>query len=139
MEVIMEVLLLPALLIGVWLILSHIRKQKFLNEYMDLQRKALEKGVALPQDLKELISAKMNWANVVLRIGIISLVLGIAGVLIIVYLIPGVPEISKDKDAIAAFTGFKAIGYLLAAFGVGNLICWFMIDKKRKGSRNRSE
>lgn len=127
----MEALLLVAVIVGVWLVLSHIRRQQFLKEYMELQRRALEKGVALPGDLKEIATGKTDWAAVTLRVGIISLVLGIMGVIIGVWILPSQPWNPKDADAAAVFTSFWAVGLLLAAFGVGNLICWLLIDKKR--------
>jgi len=130
----MEILLFPALIIGVWLVLRHIRRQQFLKEYLDLQNKALEKGVELPKDLKELMAGKTNWAGVMLRVGIISLVLGITGVLIGVFFLPNTPGIpAKDSDTVAIFASFWAFGLLLAAFGIGNLICWLLIDKRRGG------
>jgi hypothetical protein len=135
----MEVLLLPAVIVAVWLVLSHIRKQQFLKEYMELQRKALEKGVALPGNLKEIATVKTDWAAVTLRVGIISLVLGIMGVIIGMYILPNQPGNPKDADAAAIFASFWAFGLLLAAFGVGNLICWFLIDKRRGGSGDKSE
>ncbi len=135
----MEVLLIPAVIIGVWLVLSHIRKQQFLKEYMELQRKALEKGVALPGNLKELATVKTDWAVVTLRVGIISLVLGIMGVIIGIFILPHQPWNPKDADAAAIFASFWAFGLLLAAFGVGNLICWFLIDKRRGGKIHKGE
>lgn len=60
----MEVILLPAVIVGVWLVLSHIRRQQFLKDYVELQNKALEKGVTLPGDLKELVTVKTDWAAV---------------------------------------------------------------------------
>jgi hypothetical protein len=138
MEVIMEVLVLPALIIGIWLILSHLRRQQFLKEYMLLQNKALEKGVELPANLKEPETYKTNWPNVVLRIGIISMTVGIAAILIGIYMLPDIPDIANDNDAIAVFATIKIIGLLITAFGVGNLICWILIDKKQNG-RDKSE
>jgi len=135
----MEVLLLPALIVGVWLVLSHIRKQQFLKDYMELQRKALEKGVALPGDLKEIATAKTDWAAVSLRVGIISLVLGIMGVIIGMYILPRQPWNPKDADTAAIFASFWAIGLLLAAFGVGNLISWFLIDRRRGRKIDKGE
>lgn len=127
----MEILLIPAVIVSVWLVLSHIRRQQFLKEYLDLQNKALEKGVELPKDLKELVAGRTNWAGVTLRVGIISLVLGITGVLIGTVLLPGAPGVPNDADAGAVFISFWAFGLLLAAFGVGNLVCWLLMDKKR--------
>ena len=135
----MEVLILPLLLIGIWLVLSHIRRQQFMREYMLLQNKALEKGVELPANLKEPEPYKTNWANVVLRVGIISMTVGIAAVLIGMYMLPDIPDIANDSDAIAVFATIKIIGILIAAFGLGNLICWFLVDKKQNGGRSESE
>ncbi len=135
----MEVFLIPAVIIGVWLVLSHIRKRQFLKDYMELQRKALEKGVALPGNLKELATVKTDWAVVTLRVGIISLVLGIMGVIIGIFILPHQPWNPKDADAAAIFASFWAFGLLLAAFGVGNLICWFLIDKRRGGKIHKGE
>ena len=129
----MEFFLIAALIIGVWLVLGHIRRQQLLKEYLDLQSKALEKGTELPGDLKELVSGKTDWAGMTLRVGIISLVLGITGVLIGKFFLPGAFEATKDTDAPMVFASFWALGLLLAAFGVGNLICWFLIDKRRGG------
>jgi len=135
----MEVLLLAAVIVAVWLVLSHIRKQQFLKEYLELQRKALEKGVALPGNLKEIATVKTDWAAVSLRVGIISLVLGIMGMIIGMVILPNQSWNPKDADAAAIFTTFWAFGLLLAAFGVGNLICWFLIDKRRRGKIDKSE
>jgi len=135
----MEVLLFPAVIIGVWLVLNHIRRQQFLKEYMELQRKALEKGVALPGNLKEIAEVKTDWAAVTLRVGIISLVLGIMGVIIGAFILPNQSWNPKDTDTAAIFASFWIFGLLLAAFGVGNLIIWLLIDKRRRGKIDKSE
>ena len=135
----MEALLLAAVIVGAWLVLGHVRKQRFLKEYLELQRIALEKGVALPGDLREVATGKADWAAVSLRVGIISLVLGIMGVVIGLFVLPNLPSNSRDADAAAIFVSFWAFGLLLAAFGVGNLICWFLIDKRRAGKINKGE
>ena len=135
----MEVLLLPAILVGVWLFLSHFRRQQFLKDYMELQNKALEKGVTLPMDLKEIAKAKTDWGAVTLRVGIISLVLGLMGVIIGMFIFPNQPGVPNDADAAAIFASFWAFGLLLAAFGLGNLITWLTIDKKRGGKIDKSE
>jgi predicted outer membrane lipoprotein len=135
----MEILFIPALVVAVWLVLSHIRKQQFLKEYMELQRKALEKGVALPDDLKQLATAKTDWAAVTLRVGIISLVLGIMGAVIGMLILPNQSWNPKDADSGAFFASFWVFGLLLAAFGVGNLICWFLIDKRRRDKIDKGE
>ncbi len=134
----MEVILIPAIVVSVWLVLSHIRRQQFLKEYMELQRKALEKGVALPVDLKEIATVKTNWGSVTLRVGIISLILGIMGVIIGMVILPNQPWNPKDADTAAIFATFWAFGLLLAAFGVGNLVCWLLIDRRRGGKTNKS-
>jgi len=135
----MEALVLAALIVGIWLVLSHIRRQQFLKEYLELQRKALEKGVALPGELKEIAMGKTDWAAVSLRVGIISLVLGIMGGIIGMVILPNQQWNSRDADAAAIFASFWGVGLLLAAFGVGNLICWLLIDKKRRGKKGKSE
>ena len=135
----MEIILIAAVIMGVWLVLSHIRKQQFLKEYLELQRQALEKGVALPSDLKEVAMAKTDWAVVSLRVGILSLVLGIMGVIIGMVVLPNQTWNPNDADTAAVFAVFWAIGLLLAAFGVGNLICWLLLDKKRRGPGSRGE
>ena len=134
----MEALLVAAVVLVIWIVLSHIRRRQFLKDYLELQRQALEKGVALPRDLRELGAGKTDWAGVSLRVGIISLVLGIMGVVIGVWILPNTPWNPRDADAAAIFASFWAVGLLLAAFGVGNLICWFLIDKKRKSRGVRS-
>jgi len=135
----MAVLLLPAVIVSVWLVLSHIRRQQFLKEYLELQRKALEKGVALPGNIKEIATGKTDWAAVTLRVGIISLVLGIMGFVIGMWVLPNMPLNPNDVDAAAIFVTFQAFGLLLAAFGVGNLICWLLIDKRRGGRIDKGE
>lgn len=135
----MEVILLPAVIVGVWLILSHIRRQQFLKDYMEIQNKALDKGVDLPGDLKELATAKTDWAAVTLRVGIISLILGIVGVIIGMFILPHQSGIPKDGDTAALFVSFWAFGMLLAAFGVGNLICWFLIDRRKGDKTDKGE
>jgi len=135
----MELILVAAVIVAVWLVLNHIRRHQFLKEYMELQRKALDKGVTLPGDLKELATVKTDWAAVSLRIGVISLVLGIMGVVIGLFILPNQPWNPKDADAGAVFATFWAFGLLLAAFGAGNLICWFLIDKRRAGKIGKGE
>ena len=135
----MGLLIVIAVIVGVWLVLGHIRRQQFLKEYMELQKKALEKGVALPVELKELETVKTDWAAVSLRVGIISLVLGIMGVIIGMVILPNQPWNPKDADTAAVFAVFWAFGLLLAAFGVGNLICWLLIDKRRGGKIDKGE
>jgi predicted outer membrane lipoprotein len=135
----MEVLLIAAVIVVVWLVLSHIRRRQFLKEYLALQRQALEKGVALPGDLKEIAAGKTDWAALSLRVGIVSLILGCMGVVVGVWILPRVPLNPRDADAAAIFASFWAVGLLLAAFGIGNLISWFLIDKKRRDRKDKSE
>jgi hypothetical protein len=135
----MEFILLLAVIVGAWLILSHIRRQQFLKDYMEIQNKALDKGVTLPDDLKELATAKTDWAAVTLRVGIISLILGIVGVIIGMVILPHQPGLPEDADTVAIFASFWAFGLLLAAFGVGNLICWFLIDRRKGGNTGKGE
>lgn len=135
----MEVIIIAAVIVGVWIILSHIRKQQFLKDYMELQNKALDKGTALPEDLKQLTTAKTDWAAVTLRVGIISLILGLVGVIIGTLILPKVPGIAADRDATEVVAIFWAFGLLLAAFGIGNLICWFLIDRRKGGKTGKSE
>jgi hypothetical protein len=135
----MAVLLIAAVVVVVWLVLNHIRRQQFLKDYLELQRQALEKGVPLPGDLKEIVAGKTDWAAVTLRVGIISFVLGIMGVVIGVWILPHIPWDPRDADAPAIFASFWAIGLLLAAFGVGNLIYWLVTGKRRRGKAHKNE
>lgn len=135
----MEIILIAAVIVGLWLVLDHFRKQQFLKEYLELQRQALEKGVPLPEDLKEIAAARTDWGAVSLRVGILSLFLGIMGVIIGMVILPNQPWNSNDTDTAAVFAVFWAFGLLLAAFGVGNLICWLVIDKKRRGPKGKGE
>lgn len=135
----MEIILIAAVIVGLWLVLDHIRRQQFLKEYLELQHKALDKGVGLPAELKEILTAKTDWAAVSLRVGILSLVLGIMGVIIGMVILPSQIWSPKDTDTAAVFAVFWAFGLLLAAFGVGNLICWFLIDKKRRSQNTKGE
>lgn len=134
----MEALIVAELVLAVWIVLGHMRKQLFLKEYLALQHKALEKGVALPADLEDLATARMDWSAVTLRLAILSLVLGITGVIIGMFILPGQTWIAKDADAPAIFASFWAMGLLLVAFGLGNLICWLVIDRKRAGKTSSS-
>lgn len=135
----MEVILIAAVIVGVWLILSHIRRQRFLKDYMELQNKALEKGVNLSGELKELETTKTDWAAVTLRVGIISLILGVVGVIIGMVILPNMPGMDMDRDATEIMAIFWAFGMLLAAFGLGNLICWFMIDRRKGNKTGKGE
>ena len=128
----MEIVLIPSLIVGVWLVLSHLRKQYFLKEYMDLQHKAIEKGISLPEDLKQFVRAKTDWSQVMLRVGIISLVLGLMGAIIGFFILPSQPGVLKDGDAAAICASFWAFGLLFVAFGIGNLICWLLLDRRQK-------
>jgi hypothetical protein len=135
----MEIIIIAAVIVGLWLVLDHIRRQQFLKEYLELQHKALDKGVGLPADIKEIATGRTDWAAVSLRVGILSLVLGIMGVIIGMVILPSQSWSPKDADTAAVFAVFWAFGLLLAAFGVGNLICWFLIDKKRRGNKAKGE
>jgi hypothetical protein len=135
----MEIIIIAAVIVGAWLVLDHIRRRQFFGQYMELQHKALDKGVELPAGLKEIATGRTDWAGVSLRVGILSLVLGIMGVIIGMVILPNQPWSPKDADAAAVFAVFWAFGLLLAAFGVGNLICWFLIDKKPGGKNTKGE
>lgn len=135
----MEVLLLPAVIVAVWLILSHIRKQHFLKEYMALQHKALEKGAAVPGILEDIAPGRTDWGTVTLRVGILSVIVGSMGVVIGLFILPGQLGGSKDADVVAILATFWAIGLLVAAFGLGNLVCWFVIDRRRTGKTAAGE
>lgn len=135
----MEVILVAAIIVGVWIILSHIRRQQFLKDYMELQNKALDKGVDLPGDLKELATPRKDWGGVTLRVGIISIILGIVGMIIGLVILPNMPGIDADSDATEVLAIFWAFGMLLAAFGIGNLVCWFLIDRRKNGKSDKSE
>ena len=135
----MEIILIAAVIVGLWLVLNHIRRQQFLKEYLELQHMALEKGVALQGDLKEILTAKTDWAAVSLRVGIVSLVLGITGVIIGMVILPSQSWSPKDADTAAVFAVFWAFGLLLAAFGAANLICWLLIDKRKNRKFDKGE
>jgi hypothetical protein len=136
----MEVILIAAIIAGVWLILSHIRRQQFLKDYVELQNKAIDKGVNLSGDLKELATtAKTDWGAVTLRVGIISLILGVVGVIIGMVILPNMPGMDMDSDTTEIMAIFWAFGMLLAAFGVGNLICWFLIDRRKSAKTGKGE
>lgn len=135
----MEIILLPAIIVGVWLVLRHIRQHRFLNEYMELQKKALEKGVTLPNNLKDLVTFKIDWSAVTLRIGILSLILGIMGVIIGAVILPQLTFATNDADAPYIFASFWIFGLLIATFGLGNLICWLLIDRRRDSKTDKGE
>lgn len=135
----MEIILVAAVIVGLWIVLNHIRRRQFLKEYLELQGKALEKGITLPGDLKEIATARTDWAAVTLRVGVLSLALGIMGVIIGMVILPNQPWIPNDADSAAVFAVFWAFGLLLAAFGAGNLICWLLIDKKRDRKAPKDE
>ena len=135
----MEIILIAAVIVGLWLVLNHIRRQQFLKEYLELQNKALDKGVGLPAELKEIVTARTDWAAVSLRVGIVSLVLGITGVIIGMVILPSQSWSPKDADTAAVFAVFWAFGLLLAAFGAANLICWLLIDKRKNRKIDKGE
>ena len=135
----MEIILVAAVIVGVWLILNHIRRQQFLKDYVELQNKAIDKGVDLPGNLDKLATDKTDWGAVTLRIGIISLILGIVGVIIGMTILPNIPGYDADRDATEVMAIFWAFGMLIAAFGVGNLVCWFLIDRRKGGKTGKGE
>jgi hypothetical protein len=61
------------------------------------------------------------------------------GVIIGMVILPSQSWSPKDADTAAVFAVFWAFGLLLAAFGFGNLICWFLIDKRKNREIDKGE
>ena len=66
----MEIFIIGVIILAVWMILNHLRKQTLVKDYLDLQKKALEKGEKV--SLKELIIFEHSRTLNSLRIGIIA-------------------------------------------------------------------
>jgi hypothetical protein len=119
------------IIFGVWIVLNHLRKQTLVKDYLELQKKALEKGEKV--SLKELIMFEHSRTQNSLRLGIIALILGLA-----VFLV-GFMDITpnpSDTDPIEII--FQITGIIIVAFGIGNLAVWKLIDKPRGDSMKRS-
>jgi hypothetical protein len=119
----MPLITIGVILILIWLVLNHIRKQQITKEIIGLQRTALEKGVELPN--KELLQMDTGSKTFSLRIAIISLCLGLALVIIAQF----IPEVSRgDQEGVLIM---RIIGCLTLALSLGNFLSWIFIDRKR--------
>jgi hypothetical protein len=113
--------ILPFIIIGVWLVLNHQRRHQFMKDYLDLQKKALEKGEKV--SFIELFQFEHSRSQNSLRIAIIAIVLGVT-----LYLISFInfPDTNDPVDLIFLITGI-----IIGAFGIGVLVTWWIIDKPK--------
>lgn len=118
----MEVVVIAVIILGIWMVLNHLRRQTLVKDYLDLQKKALEKGEKV--SLKELIMFEHSRTQNSLRLAIIALILGLA-----VFLV-GFMDISQDPDKPVELI-FQISGIIIGAFGIGTLLTWILIDKPR--------
>ena len=120
----MTILLLAALVLGIWLVLDYFRKQQLMKEIIGLQRQALEKGVDTPS--LDALLRRLGSRDLSLRVGILSLCVG-GALVAVTFLIPG--SVVDAEDAILVF---RIIGILAGALGIGNLAIWFLIDRPKR-------
>lgn len=118
----MPLVAIGVILVLIWLILNHLRKQQLTKELINLQRIALEKGVELPN--KDLLQMDTGSKTFSLRIAIISLCLGLALIAIAQF----IPEGHRDQDGLLVL---RIIGSLTLALSLGNFLSWVFIDRKR--------
>jgi len=119
----MPLITIGVILIVIWLVLNHIRKQQITKELIDLQKTALEKGLPVPN--KDLIQLETSSKTFSLRVAIISLCLGLAMIIITIFI---AHSRWSDDDGILVM---RIIGSLILALGLGNFLSWIFIDRKR--------
>ncbi|MBN1940199.1 MAG: hypothetical protein JW843_11485 [Candidatus Aminicenantes bacterium] len=119
----MPLVVIGVLIILIWLVLNHIRKQQIMKDVIALQKTAMEKGLELPN--KDLLQVDTGSKTFSLRVGIISLCLGLALVLIAQF----VPDVTRgDQEGVMIL---RIVGTLTLALSLGNFLSWFFIDRKR--------
>ena len=120
----MQIFLLAGLVLGIWLILDHLRRRQVLREVIALQKQAIEKGVEAPS--LETLLRRIGGGDSSLRLAIIFLCL--AGALAAVsFLVP-----SSIVDSREAILIFRIMGILAGAFGIGNLLIWLVLDRRNR-------
>ena len=117
----MAALILPFIIILVWLVLNHQRRQQFMKGYLDLQQKALDKGEKIY--IPEIFIFEHSRSHNALRIAIIVVTLGLTLFLISFFNFP-------DPDEPVGLV-FKIMGIIVGAFGIGVFISWWLIDKPK--------
>ena len=110
------------IIVGIWIVLHHLRRYTLIKDYLDLQKKALDKGEQI--SLKELMQLEHSRTQNFLRLGIIALILGLAVFGVGFMNIPSTPD-----EPIKLV--FQISGIIILAFGIGSLAVWKVIDKPR--------
>jgi hypothetical protein len=116
-------------IIMVWIILNHLRKRAAMREYIELRKKAIEKGVSEPvsdEFLYELSSGDSS-----LRIGIIALILGA-----VVLVLGGARWLGLFMPGPVGLWGaarfFMLIALIVCAFGLGSVLIWLFVDRPKR-------
>jgi hypothetical protein len=119
----MPLIAVGVLLVLIWMVLNHIRKQQIMKDLIDLQKTALEKGLDLPN--KDLLQLDTGSKTFSLRVAIVALCLGLALILIAQF----IPDVYRaDRDGIMIL---RIVGILTLALSLGNFLAWLFIDRKR--------
>ena len=119
------ILFMAVVIIGVWLILKHLRTKKFTQDYMEYKKKAIEKEVdTTNSDLIFFEHSKQAWS---LRIALIAFSIGLTFILLIVLFTFLFPDFETDVKKL-----FITVGALLMALGIGAFFNWKLIDKPRQ-------
>jgi hypothetical protein len=113
-------LLLTFGLIG-WIVLNHLRRDRFMRDYMRLLSESTKEGND-PSN-QRLLALEEYLQKGSLRRSIMAFVLGIT-----VLVIPLLRNLVRTEGV---RNGALVGGILICAYGIGNLLIWLLIDRPR--------
>ncbi|UCF05863.1 MAG: hypothetical protein JSV33_02160 [bacterium] len=113
-------LLLTFGLIG-WIVLNHLRRDRFMRDYMRLLSESTKEGNGLFN--QRLLALEEYMQKGSLRRSIMAFVLGIT-----VLVIPLLRNLIRTEGV---RNGALVGGILICAYGIGNLLIWLLIDRPR--------
>ena len=123
-------LIIPAcVLLILWIVLNHSRKQHIERDYIELRRIAIEKGVNMPQSEGPFASSNAKESS--LRVAVIALAIGVAFLII--------PLVGLTSPGSGEREFFVGLAILTLAFGSANLLLWFVLDRSRRGKSSTEE
>ena len=102
-----------------WIVLNHLRRDRFMRDYMRLLSESTKEGFGPSSQRLYALEEYLQKGS--LRRSIMAFTLGIT-----VLLIPLLRNLVKTEGV---RNGALAGGILICAYGIGNLVIWLLIDR----------
>lgn len=116
-------------LVAFWLILDFVRRRSFERDYIELKKRAIEKGVSEP--LPDAFFRQYYNGGRSMRVGIVAIVLGVTLLLFLparMLHYMGIPHVW----GLGAGGFLFIIGLIVCAFGLANILVYLFVDRPRR-------